>query len=131
MNRLLRVRREIGHSGRVPRCWRMAWYEPSRRLGVYYPMPLHWIFRAARKVLYRLLLALRAPGVDTAEVLAMQRAYRHRQKLADEYARGYVNGWRECFAECLHVVEEEITRSDQVWDVGSMLSGTPNLPPAN
>ena len=46
----LRLRKEVGHAGLIPRGWQMAWYEP-RRLGVYYPAPLHWIARAVRNVI--------------------------------------------------------------------------------
>ncbi|MGA3294394.1 MAG: hypothetical protein ABSE45_10485 [Candidatus Acidiferrales bacterium] len=125
------LRREVGHGGIVPRRWRMAWYEPRRRVGVYYPAPLHWVVWALREFAYRLRVALRAPRLERAEVFEMQRAYRERQRLADEYARGYLAGWRECFRECLQAVEEEITRTDDVWEMGALLSGPPDTPRDN
>ena len=33
----------------IPRGWQMAWYEPRRRIGVYYPAPLHWLLRGFAK----------------------------------------------------------------------------------
>lgn len=103
----------------------MAWYEPRRRVGVYYPAPLHWILRTLREFAYRVRVALRAPRIEHAEALAMQRSHSERQRFADEYARGYLAGWRECFHTCLEAVEEEIGRADEIWDVGDLLSGAP------
>ena len=48
----------------------------------------------------------------------MQRAHRERERLAEEYARGYRAGWRECFQTCLSAVEEEIAR---VWTIPGTL----------
>jgi len=87
------LRREAGHGGIIPRGWQMAWYEPLRRVGVYYPSPL--------------------------------------QRLADEYARGYLAGWRECYRACLDVMEEEIARTDDVWEIGALLTGTPKVSQEN
>ncbi len=113
MNTLLRLRKEVSHGGIVPRGWKLAWYEPRRRVGVYCPAPLHWIFRAARECIRRVRLALRAPTIECAEVFEMQRRHRHREHLAEEYSRGYLHGWHECFHVCLETVEEEVTRGSQ------------------
>jgi hypothetical protein len=121
MKLLTGLRREVGHGGNVPAGYQLAWYEPHRRMGVYFPVPLHWALRALRELWRRLQLALRAPRIECAEVFEMQRAHRERERLAAEYARGYINGWRECFHVCLDAVEEEIERVDEAWDVGSML----------
>jgi hypothetical protein len=121
MKLLTGLRREVGHGGNVPAGYQLAWYEPHRRMGVYFPVPLHWALRALRELWRRLQLALRAPRIECAEVFEMQRAHRERERLAAEYARGYINGWSECFHVCLDAVEEEIERVDEAWDVGSML----------
>jgi len=123
MNSQLKLRREAGCGAIIPRGWQMAWYEPRRRVGVYYPAPLHWILRAFREFSYRIRLALQAPRMEHAEVLAMQRSHSERQRFADEYARGYLAGWRECFHTCLEAVEEEISRVDEIWNVGDLLTG--------
>lgn len=107
----LRPCRKIGHGGRIPRGWRMAWYEPRRRLGVYFLVPFHWLARAWREFARRVHLAWQAPSTECAEVFALQREHRLRQELADEFARGYMQGWHECFETCLGVVEEELTSS--------------------
>jgi len=125
MGRSLKLRMEAGHGAAIPRGWQMAWYEPRRRVGVYYPAPLHWVLRALREIGYRVGLALRAPDMEHADLLAMQRSHSERQRFADEYARGYLAGWRECFHTCLEAVEEEIGRADEIWDVGDLLAGTP------
>jgi hypothetical protein len=128
MRASMKLRREAGHGGNVPCGWRMAWYEPNRRVGVYYPAVLHWIRRAAREFSYRLRIALRAPPIERAQVFEIQRTHRERQRLADEYARGYLAGWRECFQACLETVEEELAREDDIWAVGEMLTD-PGKPP--
>jgi len=121
----LKLRLEAGHGAAVPRGWQMAWYEPQRRVGVYYPAPLHWVVRVLREFAYRFRVALRAPRMEGAEILAMNRAHCEHQRLADEYARGYLAGWHECFHTCLEAVQEEISRADSLWDVAKLLGDTP------
>ena len=126
-----RLRREVGHGGMIPPGWRMAWYEPRRRIGVYYPPPLHWVLRALREFIYRLRAAVRAPEIECGQIFEMQRTHRDRQRMADEYARGYLIGWRECFHACLEAVEEELTRADDVWEIGALSVDTQKLPKDN
>ena len=123
-----RWRREAGHGGVVPRGWQMAWYEPRRRVGVYYPAPLHWILRAWREWRYRAELAVCAPSIECAQFFEMQRTHRERQQMAEEYARGYLAGWRECFHACLEAVQEELAGDDGLWDVGEP-PADPRKPP--
>jgi hypothetical protein len=125
MKLLTGLRREVGHGGTVPRGWHMAWYEPRRRIGVYYPAPLNWVVRGLREFSYRLRIALRAPRIEQVQVFEMQRTHRERQRLAEEYARGYMNGWRECFRTCLEAVEEELARVDEAFDVSSWVADMP------
>ncbi len=125
MSDRVKLRREVGHGGMIPRGWRMAWYEPRRRVGVYYPSPLHWVLRVLREVFYRVRMALHAPEIECTQIFEMQRAHHDRQRLADEYARGYLAGWRECFHACLAAVEEELSRSGDVWEIGALLTETP------
>jgi hypothetical protein len=125
-----RFRREVSRGGVIPRGWRMAWYEPRRRVGVYYPAPISWIVRALRELRYRLHIALRAPRIEAAQFFAMQRRHQQRQLMADEYARGYMAGWRECFQTCVEAIEDEMSHADQVWDIGALLTdgGKPPRP---
>jgi len=90
--------------------------------GVYYPTPLHRIMHALREIVYRLRLALYAPSIECAQVFEMQRHHREGQQLADEYARGYLVGWRECFDTCKRAIEEELSNFDDVWNVGGLLA---------
>lgn len=131
MRTRMNLRREVGHGGMVPRGWRMAWYEPRRRVGVYYPSPLHWLLRAMREIVYRVRIAVRAPEIECTQIFEMQRTHRDRQHLADEYARGYLVGWRECFHTCLAAVEDELGRSDDVWEIGALLADAPPSPKDN
>ena len=126
MNARWKIRWCAGHGARIPRGWRMAWYEPRRRVGVYFPAPLHWLLRGLREIFYRVRMAWRAPGIERAQVFEMQRAHQARQRLADEYARGYMAGWRECYAACIESVREELAAGDDVWDIGRLLTGPPD-----
>jgi hypothetical protein len=117
-----KLRKEVGHGGRVPRGWHLAWYEPRRRVGVYYPAPFHWLARAMLEISYRLRLAAQAPRIERAEFLAMQREHRERQLLADEYSRGYMAGWRECYQACIEALETEMAKAEDDWDVGALLT---------
>ncbi len=128
--KLRKFKKEVSHGGVSPRGWKMAWYEPRRRVGVYYPAPLNWIPRMLREARYRLRIALRAPGIEASQFFAMQRAHQRRQCMADEYARGYVVGWRECFQTCVEAIEDEMSRGDQGWELGSLLTngGKPPRP---
>lgn len=125
MSMFTQLRREVGHGGIVPRGYQLAWYEPRRRIGVYYPAPLNWVLQALREFSYRLRIALHAPGMERAEVFQMQRNFHERQRLAEEYARGYLAGWHECFHACLDAVEEEIARVDEAFDVSGWLPVEP------
>ena len=115
------LRKEVTHGGVIPRGWQLAWYEPRRRVGIYYPAPLNWILRSLRELHHRAQLAVRAPGIEHEEVFQMQRVHKERERLAEEYARGYLSGWRECFQTCLTAVEEEISRADETWDISAFL----------
>ena len=126
-----KLRREIGRGGVIPRGWKLAWYEPRRRIGVYYPVPLHWIARMLCEFGYRLRLALRAPRVERAEFMAMQRTYTNQQRMADEYSRGYMAGWRECYQACVDAIEGEMDRAEEVWDVGALLTNETGVRPQN
>jgi hypothetical protein len=121
-----KIRREVGHEGEIPRGWRLAWYEPRRRMGVYFPTPLHRVARATRELIHRVRLAIDAPEIECAEILQMQSSYRVQQKIAEEYASGYLAGWRECFDSCLTAVEDEMTRSEAGWDIRALLPESPD-----
>ncbi|MGA8220061.1 MAG: hypothetical protein WB780_00290 [Candidatus Acidiferrales bacterium] len=75
--------------------------------------------RGLREFSYRLQIAMHAPRIEHAQVFEMQRIQRERQRLTEEYARGYLSGWRECFQACLEAVEEEIARVDDAFDTST------------
>jgi hypothetical protein len=97
MTRRFIIGKEITWGGQIPDGWRISWYEPRRRVAVYFPTPLNWVARFARDVYWRFRLALHAQSQERFEACEMQRVFRERQVLAEEYARGYLEGWHECF----------------------------------
>lgn len=119
-----RVTKDVACGGNVSPGWRMAWYEPRRRIGVYAPVPFHWVLRFAREFKYRLRWALAAPAIEETESLEMERRQQERERLADEYSRGYLNGWGECFDACVSAIEEECDRTKEVWRFGEFLQAS-------
>src|SRR4029077_401535 len=108
----LRLRRDLTQGAERPRGWRTAWYEPARRVAVCYPAPLHWLARGLREAAWRARLLWNAPGREAQEVEDAQRRFRERQRLADEYARGYLTGWHECFEACMDAFDDRIQARD-------------------
>lgn len=104
----MKVRRERPEGAPQPRGWRLAWYERRGRVGIYLPMPLHWLARFTREVRYRISLAWQAPSRERKEFYDCERIHRERQRLAEEFARGYLAGWQECFQVCKEAMEEEL-----------------------
>jgi hypothetical protein len=105
----------------------MAWYEPRRRVGVYYPAPLHWLLRGLREFANRLRVAVRLPSIEHLQVFDMQRSHKQRERLADEFASGYLVGWRECYETCIAAVQEELECMDEAWEVDALLAETPKV----
>jgi hypothetical protein len=97
--------RELTFGAPIPRGWRMAWYEPQRRVAVYFPAPLHWVMAAARELAWRFGLAWNARRRERQESDDMQRVFRERQRLAEEFAAGYLSGWHECLDACVEAFE--------------------------
>ena len=115
------VRREVGGGCTVPTGWRMAWYDRKRRTAVYGPVPLHWMLRWGREFGHRVRAFVSGPAIEQMEALEVQRRDGERQRLADEYSRGYLEGWRACFEACLRTVEDEFEDGSELWEVGELL----------
>lgn len=131
MKSILMLRKEVSHGGTIPRGWQFAWYEPRRRVAVYYPPPLNWLLRAARELAHRLRVAWDAPSIERSQVFQMQRMHRERQRLAEEYSRGYLVGWHECFRACLEIVEDELTHPSDLLEMGAFLVDSEKLSQGN
>ena len=99
----------------------MAWFDQGRGVEVHYPVPLHYFLRALREISYRVRVALRAPRIEIAQILQADRSHVERQRFADEYARGYLAGWHECFDTCMQAVEEEVSNAGELWNIGDMV----------
>lgn len=101
---------ELEHGADPRRGWKLAWYEPRRHVGIFFPVPLHRIARAVRELKWRVAMAWRAPTRERQDVFDMQRVEREKQKLSSEFARGYLQGWQECidaWAEAVESVSHE------------------------
>ena len=67
-----------------------------------------WVVRGWREVACRAGEALRAPGLGRPQAANDECAYVEQRRLSEEYARGYLCGWHECFEACVEAIEEEI-----------------------
>lgn len=81
-----------------------------------------WLRRTLNEVFYRFHIVMFAHTQVRAEELERERAYAERNRLAEEYAEGYLAGWHECYAACLNAVEEEIATTDEIWATGALLA---------
>jgi flagellar biosynthesis/type III secretory pathway protein FliH len=81
--------------------------------------------RAVREIAHRLRVARRMPSIEHLQVFDMQRSQRQRERLAEEFATGYLSGWRECYEACMAAVNEELACLDEVWEVDALLAETP------
>lgn len=104
MKRRCIIGRELTFGAPIPRGWRMAWYEPQRRVAVYFPVPLQLLMRLARELMWRLSLACNAPSREAHETCDIHRMFRERQRLAEEFAAGYLAGWHECLDACVEAM---------------------------
>ena len=53
------------------------------------------------------------PGRDRQTVIEAQQEFQVRKRLADEYARGFLRGWRECFDVCAEALGDEWPEADR------------------
>lgn len=89
--------------------------------------PWGWIRRAFRELHYRFHAALTMPSLQEALAEHARQRELDRERLAHEYSRGYMAGWRECFDTCLQAVEDEIATGDDVWRMGAFLTGSNSI----
>jgi hypothetical protein len=79
-------------------------------------LPGH-VKRDYRELRHRVGLLFFGPTLE--EIAAEEAENRQIKKavLANEYAKGYMAGWHECFRACLEAVEEEISRVGDGFDL--------------
>lgn len=105
MKRWFGLQRDCSLGSMKRRGWRLAWYQPLHHTGVYLPIPFHWVARCMREVAYRFRLACSAPRLEAREYLDATRTFHERERMAEEFARGYLCGWRECFDACKDAID--------------------------
>lgn len=83
-------------------------YRPARGVAAWLQMWRGWVVRGWREIAWRADVALRAPSLARQQAANEERAYLEEKRLSEEYARGYLCGWQECFEACVEAIEEEI-----------------------
>ncbi len=83
-------------------------YGRADRMAAWLRMWRGWVVRGWREVAWHASVALRTPGLARQQAANEERAYLEKKKLSEEYARGYLCGWHECFEACVEAIEEEI-----------------------
>lgn len=84
----------------------------------------NWVDRLAAEVVHRCRIALFAPTIQRTLAIERERAHAEREKLAEEYAHGYLDGWHECYATCLEAVEESVAGKRDIWAAGELIAGS-------
>lgn len=93
--------------------------------------PQNWVIRRFLDFRYRIGLAISAPNAEEATEIERERGYSEQHQLAEQYSEGYLAGWRECYAACLTAVEDEVSKSGDIWRAGSLLASSDESLKAN
>ena len=89
------VKQYVEQGYRCPSWYGLAYWEPDRNRGVYYPIPLHWVFRWG----YGLWWAFKLPKAKVGIAKALNDA---------EYRRGYVQGMKDEEAHWRRVLDATV-----------------------
>lgn len=87
----------------------------------------HWIKRCVDEVGYRLHLVFFAPTLKRSAEITRRREHREKCRIAEEYSKGYLAGWHECYGACLEAVEQELSKEAEVWEVGELFANPESL----
>src|SRR6185437_9327359 len=61
----------------------------------------NWFGRLSAEIVHRCRIALCAPTVQRLLAVERERRQIEREQMAEEYARGYLEGWHQCYSACL------------------------------
>ncbi|HTS10607.1 MAG TPA: hypothetical protein VMH00_00685 [Candidatus Limnocylindrales bacterium] len=104
--------------------WTLPGREPKQHAERHGQPVRWWIVRLVRNLSYRVRLAATAPTLEQVETRELELRNQRSLQLAEEYSRGYMAGWQECFETCLETVEDEIAQADDLWNLGRSLTGS-------
>lgn len=97
--------------------WRVEWRARARRAVSAVRTTIELICRGWRELTRRTGLALNAPSLEWQRAADERRAYLVRKRLTEEYSRGYLCGWQECFETCMQAIEDEIgALEESLWE---------------
>ncbi len=101
----------------VPK-WRDPWRAWARRAASAVRATIELICRGWRELTRRADLALNAPSLEYQQIADADFAHLVPKRLTEEYARGYLCGWQECFETCMQAIEDEIGALEEgLWEV--------------
>lgn len=83
--------------------------------------------RLLKEIVNRFRLALCAPTIEQSAKNVRERRYAESQRLAEEYAQGYLEGWHECYSACVQIVEESVSDKHDIWAVENILGASQDL----
>lgn len=87
--------------------------------------------RLIREFAYRCQLVLRAPSLEQLAKNDQQRRYAEQERLAEEYAHGYLEGWQECYSACIEAVGKTVSEKHDLWAIGEILTNSQDAPNTN
>lgn len=90
-----------------------------------------WTAWLVREIVNRCRLALFSPTFEKYLELQSKWKDQHQQRMAEEYAKGYLDGWHECYAACLDAVEHPVGEDAEIWAVADLFEQSGQSAKAN
>ena len=100
--------------------------ENGKQLNASSPERRNWVVRLTAAVANILQLSSCMRPAKSMARTDQPREFAERERFADEYARGYLAGWHECYAACLEEVERSVSKDGDVWIAAQVLTQPEN-----
>jgi hypothetical protein len=81
-----------------------------------------WTARLVREIVNRCRLVLFSPTFGKYLEIQSKWKDQQQQRMAEEYAKGYLDGWHECYAACLDAVEHPVGEDAEIWTVADLFT---------
>jgi len=102
----MKLRLEVGiqNDMAIPSGFRTAWIDSSRNVRVLYRWPVHLLMRCLLEGCWRLEKFVQGPSRLQCGWERNHQLQFDLERLAQEYAQGYLEGWQECFDQVRTVI---------------------------
>ena len=94
---------EVAEGARCPAGYGLAYWELDRRVGIFYPIPFHWVVRVARSMWW----AFKTPQARLNVEKAWAKGYA--AEMADSYKMGLEDGRKDENKRWLAILDEQLS----------------------